>query len=80
MPHKQANALFIQYAINDFNWENTFSNIDIDKRVESFNEIIPNIFSNALCSCHGTYAFQSESSLYSCLKVKKLLEQNRTNI
>ena len=46
MPHKQANALFIQYAINDFNWENTFSNIDIDKRVESFNEIIPNIFSN----------------------------------
>ena len=46
MPHKQASALFIQYAINDFNWENAFSNIDIDKRVESFSEIIPNIFSN----------------------------------
>ena len=30
MPHKQANALFIQYAINDFNWDYTFSNVDID--------------------------------------------------
>ena len=26
-----------------------------------------------VCSCHVTYAFQSESTLYSCLKVKELL-------
>ena len=24
-----------------------------------------------VCSCHVTYAFQSESTLYSCLNVKK---------
>ena len=26
-----------------------------------------------VCSCHVTYAFQSESTLYSCLNVKELL-------
>ena len=26
-----------------------------------------------VCSCHVTYAFQSESSLYICLNVKELL-------
>ena len=26
-----------------------------------------------VCSCHVTYAFQSESTLYSCLDVKELL-------
>ena len=30
--YKQANSLFIQCAINEFNWENVFSNIDIDKK------------------------------------------------
>ena len=29
---------------------------------------------------HVTYAFQSESTLYSCLNVKELLAQNRRNI
>ena len=27
----------------------------------------------AVCSCHVTYVFQSESTLYSCLNVKELL-------
>ena len=31
-------------------------------------------------SCHVTYAFQSESSLYSCLSVKKLLARSRCEI
>ena len=26
-----------------------------------------------VCSCHVTYAFQSESTLYSCLNVKEIL-------
>ena len=30
-----------------------------------------------VCFCHVTYAFQSESTLYSCLNVKELLAQNR---
>ena len=33
-----------------------------------------------VCSCHVTYAFQSESTLYSCLSVKELLARNRYNI
>ena len=33
-----------------------------------------------VCSCHVTYAFQSESTLYSCLNVKELLPQSRREI
>ena len=33
-----------------------------------------------VCSCHVTYAYQSESTLYSCLDVKELLAWNRRKI
>ena len=33
-----------------------------------------------VCSCHVTYAFQSESTLYSCLNVKALLARSRRDI
>ena len=33
-----------------------------------------------VCSYHVTYAFQSESALYSCLNVKELLARNRHHI
>ena len=33
-----------------------------------------------VCSCHVTNAFQSESTLYSCLNVKELLARNRHEI
>ena len=33
-----------------------------------------------VCSYHVTYAFQSESTLYSCLNVKELLSRNRREI
>ena len=33
-----------------------------------------------VCSCHVTYVFQSESTLYSCLNVKELLARNRREI
>ena len=33
-----------------------------------------------VCSYHVTYAFQSESTLYSCLNVKQLLARNRREI
>ena len=32
------------------------------------------------CSCHFAYAFQSESTLYSCLNIKKLVAQSRCEI
>ena len=34
----------------------------------------------ALCIYHVTYAFQSESTLYSCLNVKELLARSRREI
>ena len=34
----------------------------------------------AVCSCHVTYAFQSESTLYSCLNIKELLARSRREI
>ena len=34
----------------------------------------------SVCSHHATYAFQSESTLYSCLNVKELFAQNRREI
>ena len=33
-----------------------------------------------VCSYHVTYAFQSESTLYSCLNVKELLARSRRKI
>ena len=33
-----------------------------------------------VCSCHATYAFQSESTLYNYLNVKELLAQSRREI
>ena len=33
-----------------------------------------------VCCYHVTYAFQSESTLYICLNVKKLLARNKRNI
>ena len=30
-----------------------------------------------VCSCHVTYVFQSESTLYICLNVKELFARNR---
>ena len=35
---------------------------------------------STVCSYHVTYAFQSESTLYSCLNVKELLARNRREI
>ena len=33
-----------------------------------------------VCSCHVTFEFKSESTLYSCLYVKELLIRNRDEI
>ena len=33
-----------------------------------------------VCSCHVTYTFESESTLYSCLNVKELLARSRREI
>ena len=39
-----------------------------------------NINNKTVCFYHVTYAFQSESTLYSCLNVKELLARSRREI
>ena len=39
-----------------------------------------NIKDGTVCSCHVTYAFQSEFTLYSCLNVKERLARSRCEI
>ena len=38
------------------------------------------LLTSAVCSCHVTYAFQGESTLYSCMNVNELLAQSRCEI
>ena len=40
----------------------------------------PDTTDKTVCSCHVTYAFQSESTLYICLNVKELLARSRREI
>ena len=47
---------------------------------QCFNEIIFKLENWTVCSYHVTYAFQSESTLYSCLNVKELLARSRREI
>ena len=58
--YKQAVTLFIQRAVNEFDWENAFSNIDINKKVEILKEIIRNIFSN-YCSSKNIFCNDNDT-------------------
>ena len=40
------------------------------------NILFLNNYHSTVCSCHVTYAFHSESTLYSCLNVKELLARS----
>ena len=53
---------------------NSNDDLPLNKTQEIHNMIV------AVCSCHVTYAFQSESTLYSCLNFKELLVRSRREI
>ena len=46
MHYNKANSDLIRRSINEFSWENRFSNTDANQKVNLFNEIIKNILSN----------------------------------
>ena len=56
--------------------------MDILQKTAAALEMVPQEVNEHLtvCSCHVTYAFQSESTLYSCLNVKELLARSRHKI
>ena len=60
------------FSVGQESWLDSFTLI-----FSLFNSIRSKVL---VCSCHVTYAFQSESTLCSCLSVKGLLPQNRCDI
>ena len=44
--YDKANSIMIQRAASQFDWEKAFSNQSIDSKIEIFNEVLLNIFSN----------------------------------
>ena len=58
----------------------TFLTIFFTKKGINLRIFIIFIIHMTACSCHVTYAFQSESTLYSCLNVKELLAWSRREI
>ena len=75
--YNKADASNIRKALDSVNWERLFSGYNITDQVAAFNEVLLNM---TVCSCHVTYAFESESTLYSCLNVKELLARSRREI
>ena len=66
--------------IKDYNKFRFNSDTDLPlNTIIEFRSILINV-SCIVCYYHVTYAFQSESTLYSCLNVKELLARNRREI
>ena len=59
------------------NYEKCLEATQLENKI---NQIEKNKIDITVCSCHVTYAFQSESTLYSCLNVKELLARSRREI
>ena len=53
---------------------------DLEKKISDADKKNPDTSDLTVCSYHVTYAFQSESTLYSCLNFKELLARNRPKI
>ena len=58
--------------------EGIFYNEELEEPAKR--EKLLNTLNLTVCSYHVTYAFQSESTLYSCLNVKELLARSRREI
>ena len=51
-----------------------------DRFLETRQLFLASVLGKTVCSCHVKYAFQGESTIYSCLNVKELLAQNRREV
>ena len=66
--YQKANIDLIKRAINSFDWEKAFSNIDIDKMVSIFNQTIINILCNFIP--HETVLFDDRDPLWMNKQIK----------
>ena len=62
----------LKLDLNDLNF--------MDCLMRMLNTVAVSTKLKTVCSCHVTYAFQSEFTLYICLKTKELLVRNRHDI
>ena len=73
--YQKANIDLIKRAINSFDWEKAFSNIDIDKMVSIFNKTIINILSNFIP--HETVLFDDRDPSWMNKEIKKLINEKK---
>ena len=74
------------WSLSECNWTRTHNHLvrkrtlnHLAKLAKWLSWVVSTVYLT-VCSCHVTYAFQSESTLYSCLNIKELLTQNRCKI
>ena len=73
--YQKAKIVLIQPAINSYDWEKAFFNIDIDKMLSIFNQIIINI----LCTFipHKTVLFDDRDPSWMNKEIKKLINEKK---
>ena len=82
--YQKTNIDVIKRGINLFDWEKVFFNIDVDKMVSIFNQIIINIFNkttiNILCNSilHETVLFDDTDPPWMNKEIKKLIHEIKT--
>ena len=70
--YREANADFINRAINNFNWEKAFSNTDINEKVSLFNKTMLNVLNN--CIPHKTIICNDKESPWFNSLIKSLIK------
>ena len=73
--YQKANIDLIKRAINSFDWENVFSNIDVHKKVSIFNQNIINILCNFIP--HETVLFDHRDPPWMNKEIKKLIHEKK---
>ena len=73
--YQKANIDLIERAINSFDWEKAFSNIDIDNMVSIFNQTIINILCNFIP--HATVLFDDRDPPWINKEMKKLIHEKK---
>ena len=73
--YQKGNINFIKRAINSFDWEKAFSNIDVDKMVSIFNQTIINILCNFIPP--ETVLFDDRDSPWMIKEIKKLIHEKK---
>ena len=78
--YRRVLGIFFYYQLIRSWFYNTFDFVLVKSTKTLMKREITIISFVTVCSCHVTYAFRSESTLYSCLNVKEFLARSRREI